>query len=285
MANLEVRVVRHQRSGRHRGRIRMRLLVSLLFAATVVITWQFARRPTDSDLSHPASEGGPAPLPEGQANARGAESFESTAFTGELTRPVYPYSVVRGGVYSLDELRRVVEHDSVVARHFQGFDFQRAHLVRVSASQTMYVSYRIGDRVYWTRRKIRLHPGETLITDGKILVRARCGNRVANVPLDSGSPLEPSEEELEEPYSRDMVAADVVPPAVPPAPTSSVATASTGHEWWFTPWLAAPLAALPGAGGSSHEPLAVAPEPGTMLLLSSGLAAVYWRSRKFRRKD
>jgi hypothetical protein len=39
-----------------------------------------------------------------------------------------------------------------------------------------------------------------------------------------------------------------------------------------------------GPGGSSHTPLAVTPEPATLLLLSSGLAGVYWKARKSRRK-
>jgi len=32
----------------------------------------------------------------------------------------------------------------------------------------MYVAYRKGDKVYWTRKKVALHPGETLISDGKL---------------------------------------------------------------------------------------------------------------------
>jgi PEP-CTERM motif len=62
-----------------------------------------------------------------------------------------------------------------------------------------------------------------------------------------------------------------LPPAVTPAATHS--------GWWFIP---PPVYIPPGSSGGG--PLAVTPEPGSVLLISSGLAAVYWRSRKARRK-
>jgi PEP-CTERM motif-containing protein len=284
MTDPEVRITSPRRSGHHRGRVWIKFLVLLLFAAAAVVTWQFARRKPNSDLSYSSLETAPARVPEGQAEVLRADQFESTSFARGLNRAVYPYSVVPGGIQSLDELKQVMEHDPVISRQFQGFDFARAHSVQVSDRQAVYVSYRIGQKVYWTRKKIWLHPGETLITDGRIVARARCGNRVAEAPLDAGSPLEPSEEELDQPYSGDPAAVNAASPSdPPPADPSEVAPPAGGRKWWLLPLFAAPLAALPATGGS-HEPLAVAPEPGTMLLLSSGLVGVYWRSRKYRRK-
>jgi hypothetical protein len=175
-----------------------------------------------------------------------------------------------------------MEYDPVVSRHFRGFDYQRAHLVRVSAEKAMFVSYRIGDRVYWTRRKVSLHPGETLITDGTIVARTRCGNRLAEIPLEPGSPLEPLPDELEgaiplrDPVPTPPTLATLNSPSdkLPPAATP----ATTHRGWWFIP----PPVYVPG--DPSGGPLAVTPEPGSVLLISSGLAAVYWRSRKARRK-
>jgi hypothetical protein len=68
-------------------------------------------------------------------------------------------------VVNPDELKHAMKYDTVVSRHYRGFDYRRAHLVQLSEKQAMYVSYRIGDKVYWTRRKVSLHPGETLITN------------------------------------------------------------------------------------------------------------------------
>ena len=44
----------------------------------------------------------------------------------------------------MDDLREIAEHDPVVAQHFQGFDYEHAHLVTVSEKQLMYVAYRTG---------------------------------------------------------------------------------------------------------------------------------------------
>jgi exosortase/archaeosortase family protein len=67
-------------------------------------------------------------------------------------------------------LRQISDHDPVVGQQFQGFDYANAHLVPVSEKQLIYVAFRKGDKVYWTRKKVALHPGETLISDGKIVV-------------------------------------------------------------------------------------------------------------------
>ena len=56
------------------------------------------------------------------------------------------------------------------------------------------------------------------------------------------------------------------------------------------PFFILPLFGFGGSGGGGSAPhppppLAVTPEPGTMLLLSSGLVGVYWKARKSRRKQ
>ena len=175
MRNLKgekVGVLRHRLRGYHQPwRVRSKWLALLLLGAATVVTWQFARQQPSSNPSHSL----PRRLEDGLPRSQ-RDDYASQARQSDWKPPA-------------DELKRVMEYDPVVSRHFQGFDYRRAHLVQVSEKQAMYVSYRIGDRVYWTRRKVTLHPGETLITDGTIVARARCGNRVAQVPLDTGSPL------------------------------------------------------------------------------------------------
>jgi len=105
-----------------------------------------------------------------------------SAILREESRPVYPYSVIRGGVYSALELDRALQHDRVAAAHYAGFDGTRVHTIRAEAGQPMYASYRVRDRIYWTRNPVRLIAGETLLTDGDNLARARCGNRLSLAP-------------------------------------------------------------------------------------------------------
>ena len=281
----KVGILGYRRRGSHRpSRVRSKWLTLLFLVAAAVVTWQFARQQPSSDFSHAPSGKSDGGLLQsrGESESQAGQS-DSKHLERGVKHLVYPYSVIRGGVADPDELKRVMEYDPVVSRHFKGFDYQRARVVQVSEKQAMYVSYRIGDRVYWTRRKVSLHPGETLITDGTIVARTRCGNRVAAVPMDAGSPLEPTTEELELPFTlRDPVPS---PPALASvsstpakAPPAVIPPAKGG--WWFIP----PPVYVPSGGGSSGGTLAVTPEPGSILLISSGLAAVYWRSRKARRK-
>lgn len=266
--------------------VRSKWLALLLLVAATVVTWQFARQQPSANPPRALAkkaDGGLLSSPHDDYASQTRQSSLRPPARG-VGRLVYPYSVVRGGVANPDELKHAMEYDPIVSRHFQGFDYQRAHVVRLSEKQAMYVSYRIGDRVYWTRRKIALLPGEKLITDGTIVARTRCGNRVAAVPMDTGSPLEPTIDELEQPFIlRDpdptppvLVTQTSAPGKLPP----SVAPAK-GSGWWFIP----PLVYVPsGSSGPSGGALAITPEPGSLLLISSGLAAVYWRSRKGRRK-
>jgi hypothetical protein len=127
-------------------------------------------------------------------------------------RTVYPYSVVPGGVKDAAELKWVADHDPVVASHYAGFDYAHARLVRLLMAHTAYVSYRIGNKIYWTHRLIRLKAGETLLTDGKITARTRCANRVEEVPQQATSASEPPAVKFDEPAAPDIGTATSTPP-------------------------------------------------------------------------
>jgi hypothetical protein len=279
-----VSVVRHRHSRYSRKQARTKFLVALLFAATAAITWQFARQQPASILSYSSHK--PTSIGVNQTSPTGLTTQDYAAFVASRpSRPAYLYSVIPGGVASVEELRQAMAHDPVVAREFSGFDFQRAHLLQVSEKQSMHVAYRLGDKVYWTRKKVALHPGETLISDGKIVARTRCGNRVAMTPLGPPAMVEPVDSDFNQPlFSNDMVTHEVEPQpdtyaSALPAGATPLQPTNRGR---IVPFFFLPFFGLPG--GSSHTPLAVAPEPGTILLLSTGLVGVYWKARKSRRK-
>jgi len=116
------------------------------------------------------------------------------------SRPVYPYSVVPGGVEDVNELKWVAEHDPIVGAHYAGFNYARAQVVQITLARTVYLSYRIGNHIYWTRRRITLHKGERLITDGRMTARTRCANRVEESPQQQAvSPAEPPAQKFDEP--------------------------------------------------------------------------------------
>lgn len=106
-------------------------------------------------------------------------------------RSLYPYSVIAGGVVSAAELTKAIANDPVVAQHYSGFSAVGAHVVNLRQKSSFYVSYRIGEDVFWTKRVIILHKGELLLSDGRYSARARCGNRLSETPQLPVSQQEP----------------------------------------------------------------------------------------------
>jgi hypothetical protein len=121
---------------------------------------------------------------------------QGLAIRAHNRRMVYPYSVIPGGVASSDELREAAAHDAAVAAHYSGFNFNRAKIVAVDRPRLVYLSYRRGGQIFWTRKQLSLHPGEKLLTDGRITARTRCGNQVSALPQANTSPGEPLIAEL-----------------------------------------------------------------------------------------
>ena len=127
----------------------------------------------------PAPYVAPAPFAVASAHAASAAPASETA---AAVRPVYRYSVVPGGALDRAELAQVIRNDRLVAGHYADFDVERAHPVTVSAPRAVYVSYRKDGKIYWTRKKVMLQAGETLLTDGRNEMRARCANRLSEQP-------------------------------------------------------------------------------------------------------
>lgn len=112
-------------------------------------------------------------------------------------RPVYPYSIVPGGVATRDDVQQRVDTDPVVAKHYASFDVRRAHAVVNARPRAVHVSYRKGDKVYWTSKTVMLAAGETLLSDGSNEIRGRCGNRISDKAMLPVAMNEPTEEELD----------------------------------------------------------------------------------------
>ena len=105
---------------------------------------------------------------------------EAQAFAATIPRRVYRYSVVPGGVYSPEELLMARRTDPVVALHFADFGSD-THLERLKEDMYVYISYRKGDKVYYSKKKHKVCKGEMVITDGKNYARTRCANRLSKV--------------------------------------------------------------------------------------------------------
>jgi len=227
-------------------------------------------------------------------------------------RIVYPYSVVPGGVISADELREAATHDASVAEHYAGFDYRRAKVIEVDRPRLVYLSYRRGGQIFWTRKQASLHPGEKLLTDGRITARTRCGNRVSVLPQANTSAHEPLIAELDRPdalasgmespssgFNSSLLGEPVMPAG--PAPTGGGSTpggslADGGTPVGMGPGVFVPFPGVPpissGGGcvptktgtdpqkkGCKPVPPPEVPEPGTVVLVLSGAAAIFARFR------
>jgi hypothetical protein len=269
-------------------------------AAALVFGAFGGRSARNLNLKPPISVSSESQSLESQGSPAGANASSYLPGSQVKQRPLFPYSVVPGGVESAQELKNAMAHDPVVAGHYADFDVAKARVVRLDQDRMEYVSYRLGDRVYWTNRKLKLLKGESVLTDGKHEARTRCGNQLSETAQAPVSPKQPSVEAMEAENP------ELVPPTeLPPAPLFAPvfpSAAGTGA----TPGPVTPAAGPPGGGvippgffppvggggtlGSNGPlpppppPPVSIPEPGTVELLAAGLGALYFFSARIRNR-
>jgi hypothetical protein len=155
-----------------------------------------------------------------------------------------------------------VATDPVVAQHYADFDITNARRVTLDAPKLVYVSYRIGNKVFWTKNKLVLRKGEAMLSDGTNMARTRCGNRISVLPVRPNAPAEPTSSDLDGPEfpaiaSSPYLAAYSAPvPAFFPGPVQSPG----GPGAAFVP--VAPFFPLPGGGGIIGNRNSSTPPPG-----------------------
>ncbi|MEH6433951.1 PEP-CTERM sorting domain-containing protein [Massilia sp. DD77] len=188
-------------------RIRLAALALIAAAATGAGAAAWISEPS-VHAAPQAALGAPAPA---SANS---QALPVHSVAAPAVRRIYPYSIVPGGAASREELAQAIKADKVVADHYAGFDVDKAQVVTVAKPRAVYVSYRKGDKVYWTSKKLMLAEGETLLSDGKNEMRTRCANRISDTPQLPVAPSEPSEAELDVPVveegSVQEIAADMI---------------------------------------------------------------------------
>lgn len=225
--------------------------------------------------------------------------------SGVQLRPLLPYSVIPGGARDVAELRLAIAHDPVVAMHYLEFDISRARVVRLDHDRAMYVSYRMGEHVYWTHKKLVLFKGEALLTDGQHLARTRCGNRLSETAEVPTLIKEPERAALETPAPEltGIMGPPAELPLSPISPVSIPAPEATPGGGIFIPPIV-PIfwgSGTPGSPGTPGLPLRPRrpgppemplappppvvgiPEPSSLLLLCAGLSAIGLATKKRRR--
>ena len=152
-------------------------------------------------------------------------------------RPNYNYSVIPGGARNAQELAHAIQTDEVVADHYRDVDPSTMRPQTVSVERMAHVSYRINDRVFWTKKPVRIYEGETILTNGETEIRARCGNAISMAPLLPTSDDEPESTEFDAltDTGPTLVAFDLTPigHAISARPSPSAISAAT--DTWRPP--------------------------------------------------
>lgn len=231
-------------------------------------------------------------------------------------RPVYPYSIVPGGVSSPRELKSAIASDPVVASHYSGFDLAKARVIQLKKDLAAFVSYRKGDHVYWTSHKLVIRAGESVITDGAHSARTRCGNRISEIAVKPVNSKDPTIAELEtpEPDARAFPEDSPLDPWIVLNPVGPILARPESNNGGYFP----PVVPFFFGGGSPSQPTqhrppaslvppgpplippppdtppppagqpppftppTMVPEPGSMLLLATGISATLALGRKLK---
>jgi hypothetical protein len=212
-----------------------------------------------------------------------ASLARGSATTLELPqRRIYPYSVIPGGVGDPQELRNAIAHDPQVAQLYANFDLSHARIERLTSDREAYVAYRYDNRIYWTKKRLLLHAGETVITDGNETGRTRCGNRISEMPMQPVRQDEPPNAAANAP----VVGIASSSSLVPALPVESPYLDPRVNGLALLPQASAPASPNPppffplaGGGPSSFPsvtppPPVPTPEPGALPLLALGFVAL-----------
>ncbi len=303
---------RRRRSRRHRRLRRVRIAAVLATFLGVVLAAWFLSRHTSRSSAVPEADNWSEPAAPDYAKLASQIRIPRQARIPRY--PIYNYSVVRGGVHSVEELRQAIAHDRAVAAHYAKFQYERARLVRLQKPALVYLSYRMNEKIYWTKTRHKLKAGEELITDGTIAARTKCANQVSSRKQLAVSAEEPPAALLEQ-----AEPAPLLPPAETHFPALYKTALVSNPPITPGPWAGPTLGPIglpigdPPIGPRGHKPVcepawqerheeklgihddenkeihcppkhhkppAAVPEPATVLLMGSGLAAVYGAYRK-----
>jgi hypothetical protein len=232
------------------------VLSAVLFACSGVSVYEWANL---------YSKGPIAPVPEIARFETGKTS------KAPALRPIYPLSVIAGGAYDAAELKNRLLSDPVAARHYSQFQLARVTRISAHSLSRVYVSYRKGDAIYWTSRPVRLAEGEALLTDGVLLARARCGNRISPTPMLPVARMDPPPGVLDIPkYWLPEMAALLPPPAAPEESRERSAVpvgafpgsplVASKRNWWF-PLIPIPILIATHHGGHGNPGTPATPPP------------------------
>ncbi|MBV8207897.1 MAG: hypothetical protein JO041_13990 [Acidobacteria bacterium] len=194
--------------------------------------------------------------------------------------PVFRYSIVDGGVRSVEDVQRAVANDPVVRHHYANLQTIYLEMSRLQQAIQAYVSYRKDGKVYWTCKPIPIPAGEQVLTDGHNLVRTRCGNQLSKTPqFPTNARFEPPAIEFD--FFEITQNGPLMPP-VPPLPKDERRLSYNPRYYWTDgpPFgfkrdkKPGPPPYPPFVPPPQKFPLPLVPEPGTWVMIISGISII-----------
>jgi hypothetical protein len=193
-----------------------------------------------------------------------------------IEKPMYRLSLIPGGAKNMFELDLQVQLDPVLQKFYKNFDFSKQRQFTIDKDMDIYMSFRVGNDIRWTKKKVHVKAGESAVTDGEYTILLRCGNMIAWTPQTPATPLPP--EILETPVapplettivpigSETIFTPEVVPPIGP------VYTPQTYLPQ--SPYIGPPIYGVSIYGAPIVPPVPVGPsptpEPSTFVLIAIG---------------
>jgi hypothetical protein len=144
------------------------------------------------------------------------------------------FALLSGGFTSIDEFQQRVAIDPVLLSFYGNCNDSQASMQPLPDDILVFITFRRGQEIKWTRRPILVHKGEYVLTLCGRTVLARCGNFISWVPMQPSEDVPPSLLEMP---------ADELRPE-DPAPTAQADPAKTSIRG---------LAALPAAASTSRR--------------------------------
>ena len=207
-------------------------------------------------LQHPGAEPEQPVVSDGEPGGEPIDAIEPAI----ADRPVYKHSVIPGGASDNRELAGAIERDAVVAQHYRDLDPATMQTEILSSDRFAFVSYRMGDRVYWTKQKVRISAGETILTNGDTAIRGRCGNCISLEPMLPTADDEPDPAELDALLDDDPVLASRNLSGVMIAPLIGDAGEGDVDPVGAAPLMLVPLMGSLGGDSADTPEIIVAPD-------------------------
>lgn len=191
----------------------------------------------------------------------------------------------KNSTHSVEDFRKTVQSDPVLAAHFSEFNWSVAKLGKQEEEIWTFVSYRKGSVIKLTTKPVRLPKGDQYITDGVRIVRTYCCNDYVAAPapriVGVTTPVVPPTERVDAP-SRRVGKSD--PPAPPSLTEALPEFLNNKPNYFVSPPLSPqysdshshvspPFEPYSSASLPEEKPPTATPEPGTFYLMVAGLAA------------